>query len=876
MNTNNEGAYRVITPLGPVVARFGDEFGVEFDGEQGAIGCILAVMAVATGSQGRSLTVGNLEPHDFVHFCQPEGSGIAIMEPVEDVVESLMFRNQAESTMPADAEAVLDSADQNEALASARDEFARAEGVMGRLAAASRVVDLIKARDEMSDDPTSPNYRFRDTGYVANSRKELAASLIRAARESGQRVVATDIDWQAIEENPRAAVEIITKSNLFGKTDWEGLRDSGMEPGAGFLIDRVYASIAPAPSENKAQSRKDYAVALQTIRDRLESCKTAEHVTKVLDEIRDELTGSQLNADETVAYEAARDGYRAVSSRRAELRKERELLSNALYQAQREVNQLKSEQVKRERRGWKPDPELGRQIDDLSPAVQLAEDAIKQWDEAHPENKEEYVTESTPDGGITGRLTGVLNDQMTAFKEQMRVIEKGARMRNLTESQLTRGWLTFGERFFSLINYRYNKGSSTFAGHVTNAKSGRIKDWSFAEKEQAEVKRATKQEIGFRLRVADNYERVGGRSVSIDSTFALKDMLGFRDIQSGNWVLKDPNSARFHVQQTAHAMLDMSDMLGIDAKSLGLDGRLAMAFGARGTGNAGFGGGAKAHYESVQRVINLTKMGGGGSLAHEWFHAIDDMLGELSSGESTGSRNFASEDASVLPDGPLRKAMQDVMSIIKSGGVRLPEVIKLKEKDKATAKYNIDRPRNDIARSIKAAGSVDAAVVAVDSHFLGREDARSLKLKKQWRTMAAAYYSEDGAIEVKARVGPEVSSFMAEAVILDGGVPGKYWSKPLELAARAFQSFIEDKLAEQSRRNDYLSSYADNKHHFDSFLGVQWNPYPDGDERIKLNAAFERLFEAIRKERVFERAAKNKALLDSIFGSDDEGDGLAD
>jgi hypothetical protein len=53
-----------------------------------------------------------------------------------------------------------------------------------------------------------------------------------------------------------------------------------------------------------------------------------------------------------------------------------------------------------------------------------------------------------------------------------------------------------------------------------------------------------------------------------------------------------------------------------------LNGDLAIAFGARGQGLSG----AKAHYEPDYGVINLTKMKGAGSLAHEWFHSLDHFL----------------------------------------------------------------------------------------------------------------------------------------------------------------------------------------------------------------------------------------------------------
>lgn len=67
-------------------------------------------------------------------------------------------------------------------------------------------------------------------------------------------------------------------------------------------------------------------------------------------------------------------------------------------------------------------------------------------------------------------------------------------------------------------------------------------------------------------------------------------------------------------------------MLGITAENATCNKDLAIAFGARGRN-----GKAAAHYEPLRRVINLTKTMGAGSLAHEWFHAID----RFASGDST-------------------------------------------------------------------------------------------------------------------------------------------------------------------------------------------------------------------------------------------------
>ncbi len=94
-------------------------------------------------------------------------------------------------------------------------------------------------------------------------------------------------------------------------------------------------------------------------------------------------------------------------------------------------------------------------------------------------------------------------------------------------------------------------------------------------------------------------------------------IFGFRGVEFGNWNNQDE---RQEVMNHAYdGLLDLADILKVPARALSLNGELALAFGARGQGLSG----ARAHYESDYGVINLTKMKGAGSLAHEWFHALD-------------------------------------------------------------------------------------------------------------------------------------------------------------------------------------------------------------------------------------------------------------
>ncbi|HDL7016341.1 TPA: LPD38 domain-containing protein [Yersinia enterocolitica] len=112
----------------------------------------------------------------------------------------------------------------------------------------------------------------------------------------------------------------------------------------------------------------------------------------------------------------------------------------------------------------------------------------------------------------------------------------------------------------------------------------------------------------------------------------FSDAFGFRGVQFGNYV--EGARRQTELNDAYDSLVDMAELLNVPPKALSLNGELGLAFGAWGKG------GAKAHYEPVQVVINLTKGNGAGSLAHEWFHALDNYFGTYDvHGESSGKRS---------------------------------------------------------------------------------------------------------------------------------------------------------------------------------------------------------------------------------------------
>lgn len=97
-----------------------------------------------------------------------------------------------------------------------------------------------------------------------------------------------------------------------------------------------------------------------------------------------------------------------------------------------------------------------------------------------------------------------------------------------------------------------------------------------------------------------------------------QETFAFRGVEFGNWTSQ--KDRQFSLDYAFDALKDLGEAVGIEDTDIAFGGKLALAFGSRGRS------GASAHYEPERVVINLTKMRGAGGTAHEWFHALDNIL----------------------------------------------------------------------------------------------------------------------------------------------------------------------------------------------------------------------------------------------------------
>ena len=168
-----------------------------------------------------------------------------------------------------------------------------------------------------------------------------------------------------------------------------------------------------------------------------------------------------------------------------------------------------------------------------------------------------------------------------------------------------------------------------------------------AENRDAIQQQIDAMRVGPRMRRDTNAPREGMELREGDVTpDDFQAAFGFRGVQFGNYVEGQRRQA--DLNRAYDALMDLSSMLGVPPKAMSLDGTLGLAFGARGKGGKRA---AAAHYEPGQVVINLTKTEGAGSLAHEWFHALDNFIPH---GQGTDAMQ-----TELTTDGPARAELAE-------------------------------------------------------------------------------------------------------------------------------------------------------------------------------------------------------------------------
>jgi len=326
-------------------------------------------------------------------------------------------------------------------------------------------------------------------------------------------------------------------------------------------------------------------------------------------------------------------------------------------------------------------------------------------------------------------------------------------------------------------------------------------------------------------------------------------------METGKW---NKSILQTYLNCAYDSFMDLARILNVDPKVMSLNGTLSIAFGARGRG-----GKAAAHYESARKVINLTKFNGAGSLAHEWGHALDDYMGR-----STGISGYlskAAEDAYraevFAGDNETKRAMYELWHESMYKRYSTAEELEAEVQRGIDAnkgwvdslvrdleRYKVDEA--GIERFRAFANEIMSVKPDVASKRVGEIQTLFLQISKHDMSKKAAAIMVDNfrysavkmreAEDVRAgngRIGSlRKTKWFQNCSQVDP--KGTYWRTPVEMFARAFESFVEDTITGYATQSDYLV-------HGTHSATYARPVYPDGGERELINAKIEKLVKTL-------------------------------
>ncbi len=336
----------------------------------------------------------------------------------------------------------------------------------------------------------------------------------------------------------------------------------------------------------------------------------------------------------------------------------------------------------------------------------------------------------------------------------------------------------------------------------------------------------------------------------------------FHGGEFGNWL--NDNDRQYSLDYGYDAFYDLALALDIPSEAISMGGELSIAFGARGSGNA------MAHYEPLRQVINLTKTKGAGSLAHEYGHAIDYIIGSKVNKNSKSllqTYMFGS-----IPE--VKKLVDTMLYSEVNGDERKKHFEKEFQKYKEICfKWITSELSDDVSQEIKDEAKsiaddmcrekgmsfdmVDGFTCPVLLDFLKSNSGTSKHKKTVIEACKAASYAASRMKCLENNTSFKKNTRYYENSKKFANIYSKdshgYWDSKEEMFARAFACYVEDKLAALDITDDYLCGHADTCVAYDDDMNII-PAYPQGEERKRINKAFDELITALKEKGYFPKS----------------------
>lgn len=451
---------------------------------------------------------------------------------------------------------------------------------------------------------------------------------------------------------PDEQAKVTTKAKLYFVEEVDDLLEGGVTP-AGVLMRRaVEVCIAGKPAGNSTPVRKAYIDGLDFVARSLDACKTDDDVRKFIQEWHYLAQGQRRVGDLKLTEELK-------AQTQDQIMLERGIEVKVPWQERAQAKQLEIDT----REAFHDARSLGEGV----------EEAKQRWGEAHTaymdmkrRSEDWRVSETDVIGKLLGidpetihTLTFGIPHKVEAWvRDDSLKFGRDNKYRMMAES--------LGSRMAQLVKCVGARRPKAWREAQDNSQILRERTPEAAEEELRNLlkvtrrkgKRGERQRFHWEREVPGTIIREGGASIPDPDPENFAKRFGFANVQFGGWVTDD--DAKAHLSGAYGGLLDLSEILGVDSKTISLNGRLSIGIGSRGAGIA------RAHYESVGKIINITKIAGGGSLAHEWGHALDNILSVAHDPESTRAQMFMTGNNMRGVSEKVQETMQGLMRVIRN------------------------------------------------------------------------------------------------------------------------------------------------------------------------------------------------------------------
>lgn len=396
----------------------------------------------------------------------------------------------------------------------------------------------------------------------------------------------------------------------------------------------------------------------------------------------------------------------------------------------------------------------------------------------------------------------------------------------------------------------------------------------------------TKEDIennGISLKTLDNIERKGEqyRKTDITSNEFIKkfELYG---VEFGNWVTN--GERQNHLNIAYDSLMDLSKALNISLNDITLNNRLSLSFGSRGSGQI------YAHYEPKYKVINLTRYKGAGSLSHEYAHALDHYLANKFHKPGVFFSESDHPIAQKLMNSILYKESnaKEILEFNQENFEKLQydnkdylwkifnsenkptyneskQIYEIVEKyintnisqDDYDKVYGIFRENNEYPKIVD-----DIAKLYYDINTREMSNEIKEELTKRQKNLYSA------KLKVEAKSGRTMSNFYYNSGLVDyyQNASKTSFSSKHELFSRAFSCYVNDKLAQNNEKNDYLNGHCFEYEYKKTKHGkeIKIVGYPENEERNQINKEFDLFFDKLKEINLF----KSSELLNENIKQD--------